>query len=135
MANPEVKEKIVSIEETLLTFLKDKGTSFTTELLYKGEDLTNKPFLIFEKTGSFHENYIKGATFAFQMHAIKYRQLFDVLEDFKKIMQDFEEVDGISEVDLQTDYNFPDDDLKCLRYQLVYDIYYHFDTVYKKERK
>ena len=79
-------------------------------------------FVLFEKTGSAKRNYLPSSTFAFQSYANSMYEAAKLNEEVKSAVEQLIEVDEISRVRLNSDYNFTDTTTKYYRYQAVFDI-------------
>lgn len=85
----------------------------------------NKPpkrYVLFEKTGSGKSNFLPSSTFAFQSYGPSMYEAAKLNEELKKVVESMVELDGISKVKLNSDYNFTDTTTKEYRYQAVFDI-------------
>lgn len=107
------------IEETILNFLNTK----LTEPVYL-EAPEDKPmrYVLFEKTGSSKSNRLPASTFVFQSYAESLFQAATLNEKVKVAVESLIELNKISNVKLNSDYNFTDTTTKQYRYQAVYDI-------------
>lgn len=84
-------------------------------------------FYVLEKTGSSMENHIKSATVAIQSYATdsKYGAA-RMNEELKDIMLwEIYNLPEITNLELNSDYDFTDTDSKIYRYQAVFDIKYY----------
>lgn len=81
-----------------------------------------KRFVIFEKTSSSKNNYLPSATFAFQSYAESMYEAAKLNEEMKQVVENMIELDEISGIHLNSDYNFTDTETKQYRYQAVFDI-------------
>ena len=79
-------------------------------------------YILFEKTGSSKRNYLSSATFAFQSYAGSMYDAAKLNEELKEVVENMIELDEISNVQLNSDYNFTDTTTKEYRYQAVFDI-------------
>ncbi|EON3043029.1 hypothetical protein ACTPIR_001758 [Enterococcus hirae] len=79
-------------------------------------------YILFEKTGSSKRNYLSSATFAFQSYAESMYDAAKLNEELKEVVENMIELDEISNVQLNSDYNFTDTTTKEYRYQAVFDI-------------
>ncbi|EMF0144709.1 hypothetical protein OSF83_002537 [Enterococcus hirae] len=79
-------------------------------------------YILFEKTGSSKRNYLSSATFAFQSYAGSLYDAAKLNEELKEVVENMIELDEISNVQLNSDYNFTDTTTKKYRYQAVFDI-------------
>lgn len=86
------------------------------------EDLTD--YVLIEKVGSSEFNHVPTATLAFQSYGAS---LYDaaVLNDaVKSVVKHSTQLDQISSVRLNSDYNFTDPETKRYRYQALFVITY-----------
>lgn len=83
-----------------------------------------KTYIIFEKTSSTKLNHINSATIAFQSYAPSLYEAAKLNERLKKVIESMIELNSISGVHLNSDYNFTDTETKQFRYQAVFDINY-----------
>lgn len=81
-------------------------------------------YVTIEKTGGYIENYINHATIVVQSYAKSLYQAALLNEKVKKAMFDIVEIDDISSVKLNSDYNFTDQSKKKYRYQSVFEFIY-----------
>lgn len=81
-----------------------------------------KRFVIFEKTSSAKSNHLPSATFAFQSYAESMYEAAKLNEEVKIVVESMIELDEISGIRLNSDYNFTDTETKRYRYQAVFDI-------------
>ncbi|EOS7735267.1 hypothetical protein [Enterococcus hirae] len=79
-------------------------------------------YILFEKTGSSKRNYLSSSTFAFQSYAESMYDAAKLNEELKEVVENMIELDEISNVQLNSDYNFTDTTTKEYRYQAVFDI-------------
>lgn len=82
-------------------------------------------FLIVEKTGGKVTEHIKSATIAVQSYAGSMYRAAELNEAVKAVMDHLAELDGVSRVELNSDYNFTDTTTKQYRYQAVFDIVHY----------
>ena len=82
-------------------------------------------FVIIEKTGSSERNHSGSATFAFQSYAPSMQKAAELNVKVKQAVKGLIELDSISGVHLNSDYNFTDTETKQYRYQAVFDINYY----------
>lgn len=78
--------------------------------------------VVIEKTGSSERNHINFATFAIQSYAPSLYEAAELNETIKERMMNMIDLDAISSVSLNSDYNFTDLANKRYRYQAVFDI-------------
>lgn len=108
------------IEITLKDYLSEAlGVSVTAEKP-KGQ----KEYVLIDKTSSSEENQIKKATFAIQSYAETLYKALALNERVKTAMSAMININNISKVSLNTDYNFTDPETKEYRYQAVFDLVY-----------
>lgn len=88
-------------------------------------------FVLLERTGGGEENHIQNAMFAIQSYGATLYQAAALNEKVKKAMKNIIEVDAISTVSLNSDYNWTDKEKKKYRYQAVYDLVYYETEVEK----
>jgi len=88
------------------------------------EHQKNEPnrFVIFEKTSSAKSNQLPSSTFAFQSYAESMYEAAKLNEEVKLVVENMLELDEISGIHLNSDYNFTDTETKRYRYQAVFDI-------------
>lgn len=79
-------------------------------------------FLIVEKTGGSKTEHISTATIAVQSYAGSMYRAAELNEAVKHAMEHLIELDGVTRVELNSDYNFTDTTTKQYRYQAVFDI-------------
>lgn len=82
-------------------------------------------YVIVEKTGSSNSNFINHATLAIQSYSTSLYKASCLNEKVKEVIENMIELDEISKVKLNTDYNFTDTTKKQYRYQAVYEITYY----------
>lgn len=81
-------------------------------------------FVLIEKTGSDIENCIEYATLAIQSYSTSLFNAARLNEEVKHEMLHIIDTEDISRCDLNSDYNFTDEQTKNYRYQAVYDLVY-----------
>lgn len=81
-----------------------------------------KKYVVIEKTGSSKVNYISSATVAFQSYADSLFEAALLNDEVKAVVEKLIELNEITSVRLNSDYNFTDPTTKQYRYQAVYDI-------------
>lgn len=107
------------IEELVCNFLNEEmGLPAFWE---KPEDQPEE-FLIVEKTGGKKTDHIKDATIAIQSYAGSMYRAAEINDAVIHAMDHLVEYDGVSRVQLNSDYNFTDTTTKQYRYQAVFDI-------------
>lgn len=105
------------IEITILNYL---NRELTPPCYMEMPDSPSGSFVIIEKTGSSVTNRIHQATFAVQSYAASLAEAAALNEDVKEAMESMVELDEISKVELNSDYNYTDTALKAYRYQAVF---------------
>lgn len=109
------------IEKTVLDYLNNKlSVPVYPEIPASPPD----EFVIIEKTGSSRENRIDTATMAFQSYGASMLAAARLNETVKAAVEGMIELDSISAVYLNSDYNFTDQSTKHYRYQALYVITY-----------
>ncbi len=104
----------------------------TTLLEYLGENLSvpvcmEAPaqvtgYVLLDKTGSSRQNHIITSTFAVQSYGASLLEAAQLNEEVEEAMAGLLELDEITKVDLETDYNFTNTTTKQYRWQAVYHI-------------
>lgn len=84
-----------------------------------------KRYILLEKTSGKRNNYLNSSTLAIQSYAESLLEAAKLNEKIKNIMYDLVEVNEVSRVELNNDYNFTDPETKQYRYQAVFDINYY----------
>lgn len=79
-------------------------------------------YVVIERTGSSKENYIYSASFAIQSYAESMYEAAALNEQVKDAMERMLELDTVSKVQLNSDYNWTDTTTKKYRYQAIYRI-------------
>lgn len=79
-------------------------------------------FIVIEKIRSLKQNRLKSSTFVFQSNATSMYDAALLNEQIKDIIEQMIELDVISRISLDSDYNFTDTEMKLYRYQAVFDI-------------
>ena len=111
------------IELILFNYLKEKLTD--VEVLTE-ESKNTSTFVLIEKTGGGKvDKYLNFATIAIKSYADTLYNAALLNEKVKKVMEEFANLDEISRVSLNTDYEFTDTLTKRYRYQAVFDIIYY----------
>ena len=111
------------IEQRLLEYLNN-SLSPVPCYMEMPEDPTGQ-FVIIDKTGSSVTNRITKANFAIQSYADTLYEAAELNERVKEAMDSMLELGTISKVELNSDYNFTDTDLKAYRYQAVFVLTYY----------
>lgn len=84
------------------------------------EELTD--YVLLEQTGSSRRNHIITTTIAIQSYGNSMLDAMALNEEVKEAMDGFLQLDDVTRVELETDYNFTDTTTKQYRWQAVYDI-------------
>lgn len=88
-----------------------------------------KQFVLIEKSGSALENHITSAIITIQSYADTMLHAAQLNEHVKRAMLAAAQLDAICKVELNSDYNYTDTQMKKYRYQAVFDlIYYEEET-------
>lgn len=109
------------IEKTILDFLNSVENLPTAYM----EIPANPPkrFIIVEKTGGSASNHIFNSTFAIQSYAASLYDAAALNEAVKSVMlYGLINVDDVTSVELNSNYNYTDSETKRYRYQAVFDI-------------
>lgn len=79
-------------------------------------------YVLIDQTGSSRANHIITTTFAIQSYGASLYDAMVLNEKVKDAMVGFAELDTITRVELQTDYNFTNTATKQYRWQAVFSI-------------
>ena len=110
------------IEETIINwFNQAQGEGLPKAYMMRHEEVTQK-YILIEKTGSRKKNHIKASTFAFQSYAPTLLEAAELNEQVKETVEGMIELDEITAIGLNSDYNFTNTANKQPRYQAVYNI-------------
>lgn len=108
------------IEERLVRYLSQ---NIDVPVLMEVPEVLPDRFVVIEKTGSYiTDRAIKTAVFALQSYALSMYDSAVLNEELKNVMFAMIELDDIINVELESDYNFTDPNIKRYRYQCVFDI-------------
>lgn len=107
------------IELTILDHLK---TKLSVSVFLEEPETKPDRYVLFEKTGSGRSNRLGSSTFAFQSYAESLYEAAALNEQTKAAVDSLIELNEISRVQLNSDYNFTDTATKRYRYQAVYDL-------------
>lgn len=114
------------IELILLDYLVSKmEVPIYLEEPKRADDGNPKNCIVFEKTGSGEKDKLKAATFAFKSYGETMYKAAALNEELKTALESANELDSISKIKLNSDYNFTDTETKRYRYQAVFDIKYY----------
>ena len=84
------------------------------------KELTN--YVLLEQTGSSRNNHITTTTIAIQSYGAALLDAMILNGEVETAMKDFAQLNRVTRVELETDYNFTDTETKQYRWQAVYDI-------------
>ena len=84
------------------------------------KELTN--YVLLEQTGSSRSNHITTTTIAIQSYGESLLDAMILNGEVEMAMKDFAQLNRVTRVELETDYNFTDTETKQYRWQAVYDI-------------
>lgn len=107
------------IEEIVRNYLDDE---LTVPVLLQRVNKMTEPYVMVEKTGGGQTNRLNSATIALQSYGSSIHVASDLNEQVKAAMDGIVELSEISSADLNTDYNFTDEEREEYRYQAVYDL-------------
>ena len=110
------------IEKTVLNYLKS-ALSVPVRMEIPAKNIP-KRFVVLEKTGSSKVNRLPTATIAAQSYAESLLEAAELNEKVKAAFENMIQLDTISSIKLNSDYNFTDTQVKQYRYQCVYVITY-----------
>lgn len=111
------------VEVTLLNYLKDVfGDDNIPVYLERPEKRPTTEYIVMEKTGGTKINLIPANTFAFQSYGPTLYKASVLNERVKTAVENAVELEEISSVTLNSDYNFTDTVSKAYRYQAVFVI-------------
>lgn len=79
-------------------------------------------YVLIDQTGSSRTNHIISTTFAIQSYGSSLYNAMLLNDEVKDAMVGFAELDEITRVELETDYNFTNTATKQYRWQAVYQI-------------
>lgn len=116
------------IESTVISWLDANGfTAYGEEPQNKkpNEFFSSETFCVVQKTGSGESNRIREATIAVQSYAPTLAECAELNEAVITAMKNMIELDGITAVKLNSDYEYSKTSTKQPRYQAVFDIYYY----------
>lgn len=79
-------------------------------------------YVLIDKTGSSRTNHIITSSFAIQSYGATLYDAMSLNAEVTEAMEGFIELDQITKVELETDYNFTNTETKQYRWQSVYNI-------------
>ena len=104
------------IAKTLLDFL---GSNLDVPVVMEAPEQTTG-YVLIDQTGSSRTNHIITTTFAIQSYGATLYDAMVLNDTVKDAMVGFAELDEITRVELETDYNFTNTATKQYRWQAVY---------------
>lgn len=107
------------IELTVLNYLTEE---LDVPVYMETPEEIPESYVLVQKTGSGRDNRVDRATFALQSIAPSLYEAAVLNENVKAAMDTMDE--GIFGADLNSDYEYTNQQTKQYRYQAVYDIYY-----------
>ena len=109
------------IEKTVLDYMDRELDPPVYMEVPEGETLPDK-YVLLEKTGSRSGDHIRSATFAVQSYAESMEEAAKLNEEVKAAMDGLISLNEVTRSQLNSDYNFTDQQKKIYRYQAVYDV-------------
>ena len=106
------------IAKTLLDYL---DSTLSVPVVMEAPEQTTG-YVLIDQTGSSRTNHIITTTFAIQSFGSSLYNAMLLNDDVKDAMVGFAELDEITRVELETDYNFTNTATKQYRWQAVYNI-------------
>lgn len=82
-------------------------------------------YIVIEKISSSKNNHLKSSVYAFKSYSDSLYDTMLLNEKLKESVEMLVNLDEISKVSLNSDYNFTDTETKKYRYQAVFDIYHY----------
>lgn len=116
------------VESTVINWLNANGfTAYGSEpqSTYPNENFSRDIFCVVQKTGGGVSNRIRQATIAVQSYAPTLAVAAELNEAVITVMERMIELDGVTAVKLNSDYEYTKESTKQPRYQAVFDIYYY----------
>lgn len=115
------------IEKIVLDYLSESLTVPVYVEKPKNPKPSNNPlkFVVIEKTGSSSENHLYSSLIAVQSYAGSVLEAAELNCEIIEKMMDLVQLDEVTKVVLNSDYNFTDTSTKQPRYQAVFDIYHY----------
>lgn len=104
------------IAKTLLDYL---GSNLSVPVVMEAPEQTTG-YVLIDQTGSSRTNHIITTTFAIQSYGASLYDAMVLNDAVKDAMVGFAELDEITRVELETDYNFTNTATKQYRWQAVY---------------
>ena len=116
------------VESTIISWLNANGfTAYGEEPqnVYPNENFSRESFCVVQKVGGGVRNMIRQATVAVQSYAPTLAQAAEMNEAVITVMEQMIELDDITKVQLNSDYEYTKQSTKQPRYQAVFDITYY----------
>lgn len=107
------------IEKIILDYMKEHAS--VPAHMQKPESPADS-YILIEKAGAGRDNHVESSTIAIQSYAKSLYEAAALNEEVKELMESILELDEISSVQLNSDYNFTELARKQYRYQAVFDI-------------
>lgn len=107
------------IEEVVRDYLDEQ---LTVPVLLQRTEKPAVPYVVIEKTGGGQTNRINSATIAVQSYAGGIHAASSLNEQVKAVMDGIVELSEVSNVSLNSDYNFTDEERDEYRYQAVFEL-------------
>lgn len=105
-----------------LVILKHLSESLLCPVYLERPEDAKAPYVLFEKTGGGKKNHLLTSTFAFQSYSTSLYESANLNEETKRAVESLINLQEISSVRLNSDYNFTDPETREYRYQAVYNI-------------
>lgn len=111
------------IEKTIISYFNQKNREGVIPKAYMMRpEKAPKQYILIEKTGSEKRNHITTSMFAFQSYAPTLLDAAELNESVKAVVEGMIELDDITNITLNSDYNFTNTADKQPRYQAVFNI-------------
>ena len=109
------------VEKIMLDYL---SANLTVPVFMEEPTDDQTSYVLIEKTGSSQTNHIPTATLAFQSYGASLLDAATLNNTVKQVVNDAIQLDTISSVRLNSDYNFTDTATKKYRYQALFVVTY-----------
>ena len=109
------------VEKIMLDYL---SANLTVSVFMEEPTDEQTSYVLIEKTGSSQTNHIPTATLAFQSYGASLLDAATLNNTVKQVVNDAIQLDTISSVRLNSDYNFTDTATKKYRYQALFVVTY-----------
>lgn len=86
------------------------------------KDVSCKEYVLLEKTGGSREEMLNTAIITAQSYGVNLLGAAELSEAVKNAMKSLTDNDEVSKCELNSDYHYPDPDIKAERYQAVFQI-------------